>query len=306
MARVLVTGINGFVGHHLARNLNVKGHEVVGVGSEPSISDDLKEIVDSYLACDLSDPDAVAALDLKGTDALIHLAGLANVGQSFDEPAKFISINAAITVNILENLLISSPGARCVIVSSGALYDSNQPMPINESGKIAYNSPYVVSKLATENLAEYYSGRGLHCVTVRPFNHIGPGQRPGFLLPDLAMKLRGLVGNEPLLVGNLATKRDYTDVRDVADAYVLLATSEAAPKETLYNVCSGESHAGEEILGDLAAAMNIAKPITEADPKLMRPNDVMDIRGDSSRLANEFGWKPAYTLEQTIKDFVES
>jgi len=304
--RVLVTGINGFVGHHLARNLQAKGHAVIGIGSEPTVSDDLKTIVDTYLACDLSDPEAVAALDLKGTDALIHLAGLASVGQSFSEPAKFISINAAITVNILENLLVSSPEARCVIVSSGALYDGNQQMPISESGKVAYNSPYVVSKLATENLAEYYTGRGLNCVTVRPFNHIGPGQRPGFLLPDLAEKLRARIGNEPLLVGNLTTKRDYTDVRDVAEAYTTLATSDHAPEHTLYNVCSGVSHEGEEILGYLASAMNIEKPTTEVDPKLMRPNDVLDIRGDSSRLLDEFGWKPSYSLEQTIKDFVEA
>lgn len=304
MATVLVTGINGFVGHHVARALKTENHSIVGIGAEEILSPKLNNVVESYISCDLSDPEAVTGVDLKGIDALIHLAGLANVGQSFSEPAKFISINAAITVNVLENLLVANPAARCVIVSSGALYDSNQAMPISEAGKIAHNSPYVVSKLATENLAEYYTGRGLNCVTVRPFNHIGPGQGPGFLLPDLAEKLSARAGGEAIAVGNLETKRDYTDVRDVAQAYALLATGEKLPEHAIYNVCSGVSHTGKEILEALASAIAIQVPETVVDQKFMRPNDVMDIRGDNTRLSREFNWQPKYSLEQTVKDFV--
>jgi GDP-4-dehydro-6-deoxy-D-mannose reductase len=140
---------------------------------------------------------------------------------------------------------------------------------------------------------------------MRPFNHIGPGQLPGFLVPDLAQKIRERTDDQqPVVVGNLATKRDYTDVRDVARAYIAVATAPQTPAAAVYNVCSGTSRSGEEVLAALASALDIPVPPTEVDQSLLRPNDIMDIRGDNSRLADEFGWSPQYSFEQTISDFV--
>jgi GDP-4-dehydro-6-deoxy-D-mannose reductase len=170
---------------------------------------------------------------------------------------------------------------------------------------LAFSSPYSVSKVLTENLAAYYVNRGLECTVARPFNHIGPGQYPGFLVPDLAQKIKLRPDTEsPIRVGNLHTKRDYTDVRDVAKAYCMIATSRNKPSEFIYNVCTGKSTSGGEILATLARAYGIPMPSVIVDPELVRPTDALDIYGDNRALRNEFDWEPTYSLRETIQDYI--
>lgn len=299
---IVISGVNGFVGKHLVNELTTQGHSIIGIGMEDSPPDSIANELLEYASCNLAE----AWPDLKHQpDAIIHLAGLAAVGPSFDKPQDYINLNSAMMTHMCEYYLKKDKRPRVVVVSSGAIYDAAQPMPINEASKIALNSPYAVSKLLTENQAAYYNKRGLECVVVRPFNHIGPGQGLGFLLPDLANKLQSRDSQDaPIHVGNLETKRDYTDVRDVAKAYVLLATMDQEPKELVYNVCSGKSRSGQEILHTLAESMGISSPNTVVDQSLIRPNEVMDICGDASRLQNETGWKPQLEIGQTIRDFV--
>lgn len=305
---ILVTGVNGFVGHHLARRLRELGHTVIGVGYDSVATDKNKDFLERYVQSDLTKAGDVEPLDFKNVDGVIHLAGLANVGMSFDKPAEFISANTAMVVNLLQHALEQKSEANFVVISTGAVYDGNQPMPITEEGGvISHNSPYAISKLATEYLTDYYRSRELKCVITRPFNHVGPGQGPGFLVPDLALQLQKVKsrGADEIVVGNLETKRDYTDVRDVVNAYIALATSEAPPKETIYNVCSGASHSGREILDLLIQSFGFeTPPKVTVDEKKLRPNDPQDIRGDNSRLRQEFNWQLTIPLEQTINDFV--
>lgn len=304
---VLVTGINGFVGHHLARALTKAGHTVSGVGYDSELLKDLEGIVQGYVSCDMTSTESCEAnIKLDDIDAIIHLAGLANVGMSFDKPAKFINANTSMTVNLLDMVHKSGRDIRCVVISSGAVYDGNQEMPIGEDGKTSTGSPYAVSKLTTELAVQYYRGRGVDAVITRPFNHIGPGQGPGFLVPDLAYKIKAAQesGNSEISVGNISTKRDYTDVRDVAAAYTAIATADHKPEHVVYNVCSGVSHSGEEMLALIKEAMGAENMAAAVDESLLRPNDVMDIRGDNTRLSTEFSWSPTIALEQTINDFV--
>jgi GDP-4-dehydro-6-deoxy-D-mannose reductase len=304
---VLVTGINGFVGHHLARTLTDLGATVTGVGTDAAPSQALEKVMSNYVQADLTDAETVKqAVNLTAIDAVIHLAGLANVGQSFSEPARFLSANAAMSINLLQHALDSKSTARFVIISSGAVYDSKQQMPINESGQLTHGSPYAVSKLAVEMMNDYYRSRGLDVITMRPFNHIGPGQGQGFIVPDLLAKLRTAQSDGSVVsVGDLTTARDYTDVRDVAAAYASVALSDAAPKESVYNVCSGKSRTGQEILDTLIKALEFASPPTiEVDQSLLRPNDARNIVGDNNRLSGEFGWQPKYNLDDTIRDIV--
>lgn len=304
---VLITGINGFVGHHLARTLKDAGHTVSGVGYDDALFADLDGIVDNYMSCDMTSAESCQqSISLDGIDAIIHLAGLANVGMSFDKPAEFINANTSMAVNILDMVHKSELDIRCVVISSGAVYDGNQDMPISEEGIVSTGSPYAVSKLTTELAVQYYRGRGVDAVITRPFNHIGPHQGPGFLVPDLAYKIKKAKeeGGLEISVGNIATKRDYTDVRDVTAAYTAVATAEQKPKHDIYNVCSGKSRSGEEMLALIKEAMGADDIKTVVDQSLLRPNDVMDIRGDNRRLAEEFDWAPTIPLEQTIKDFV--
>jgi len=158
-----------------------------------------------------------------------------------------------------------------------------------------------------EDAVSSYNKKGLHCVIARPFNHIGPGQMPGFLLPDLAQQLENAKNeNGVIRVGNIKTRRDFTDVRDVARAYTLLATTESHNlSATIYNICSGTSLAGEQILGWLSDAYGFNDIKVEVDTDKIRENDVMDIYGSNERLQKDTGWKPQIPIEQTIRDFVE-
>ncbi|HRJ06822.1 MAG TPA: NAD-dependent epimerase/dehydratase family protein [Candidatus Saccharibacteria bacterium] len=301
---IAITGVNGFVGKHLAREVISQGHHVLGVGQEPAADEAISGSLTEYISCDLTQswPDFQ-----NDVDAVIHLAGLAAIGPSFERPQDYINLNSAMVTHLCEYYVSADKKPRIVLISSGAIYDPNQPMPISEAGEIRYDSPYAVSKVLNESQARYYNGRGLEVVVMRPFNHIGPGQLPGFLVPDLAEKLRSRSSeNDPIQVGNLQTRRDYTDVRDVARAYVMVASSSERPRHPVYNVSSGKSVAGEAVLAAVARAMNIDTPKVEVDQSLIRPNDIPDIRGDNSRLSSEFGWQPSYDFQQTIDDFVAS
>jgi len=252
----------------------------------------LKDYVEVDLAKEWAKTSAVSAV--------IHLAGLAAVGPSFDAPQDYITVNSAMLTNMCEYYLKQDTRPRLVVISSGAIYDPNQPLPLTEGSRINMNSPYAVSKVLVENQCEYYRNRGLDCIVVRPFNHIGPGQSPGFLVPDIIeqLKTRGEV-----LVGNIATKRDYTDVRDITRAYRLLATAPNLTHVT-YNACSGESISGTEIVDLLKAEMNKQDVRVKIDQTKVRPTDPGDIYGDCSRLISDTGWKPEYSLRQTLADII--
>jgi GDP-4-dehydro-6-deoxy-D-mannose reductase len=300
MSTILITGINGFVGKHLVRELVAGEHTVIGVSREEKVDPEISELLHDYVYQDI----ARAWPDIsEPVDAVINLAGLAAVGPSFDQPQRYIDINSAIVTNIGEYYLKKDKKPRIVLVSSGAIYSPSQPMPLTEESKLGINSPYTISKVANETQAEYYRGRGLDIVIARPFNHIGPGQLEGFLVPDLIEKLKNLDDSKTLRVGSLTTKRDYTDVRDVARAYHLLATTKQL-NHTIYNVCSGASHSGEEILAILQDIMGLKDVKVEIDQSKIRPNDPADIFGLAAKLTQDTGWKPEIKLEQTIKDSV--
>ena len=306
--RIAVTGVNGFVGRHLAAELAGNGIEVVGIGIEEKPDPALDGLLRGYVVADLVEEWP----DTGPVGAVIHLAGLAAVGRSFDEPQRYITVNSAIVTNLCEGVLASGSSPRVVLVSSGAIYDGKQMLPLTEESAIAFNSPYTVSKVLNENQAAYYRGRGLDCVIARPFNHIGPGQGPGFLLPDLAAALT-LVDepgdkasqNHAIKVGDLTTRRDYTDVRDVARAYRMLATQPHL-SHGIYNICSGRSLAGNDILTELLKASGLSCVDTEIDESRRRPNDPAEIVGDNSRLRDDLGWAPQFSIEDTIADYLRA
>lgn len=298
--RIVITGVNGFVGHHVARALFDADVSVIGVGNNHQLSTSLASVVEEYYQQDL----AVAWPDIPQIDGVIHLAALAVVGQSFERPQEYITTNSAIMTNLCEYYLRQDKKPRILLASSGTLYNPNQPLPINEDGEIAFSSPYSVSKALNEHQAAYYKSRGLDCVVVRPFNHIGPGQAKGFILPDFYDRIVN-TKESVIRVGNINTKRDYTDVRDVANAYTSLLLAPEI-KSFVYNVCSGKSLSGRELLELLKKSLNRNDITFEIDPALIRPTDIPEIIGDASRLQLEIGWIPQIPISQTIRDFVAS
>lgn len=303
--KVLITGINGFVGEHAARELKSRGFSVHGVGHDKNPNEKVANLIDEYTSCDLTDADQVESkIDLTNTAAVIHLAGLGSVGQSFQHPRRYITDNGLMTYNILQRASDNNMSGRVVVVSTGALYNPDQPLPLSESSKTSPLSPYAVGKLMTEDVTKYFKSRGLDAVIVRPFNHIGPGQGTGFILPDFYEQLLASQESGKMLVGNIETKRDYTDVRDIVRAYGDIALADSLKYDT-YNICSGTSLSGRDILELLKDVVHVTNVAIEIDQSKIRPNDIMNIVGNSSRLKEELGWRPTYSINDTISDFVE-
>lgn len=289
--KALVTGANGFVGQHLMNELKQGGHMPLAIYGPLAVT------TENTLAIDLMNEAAVNAIDLTGVDTVFHLAGLAAVGASFDQARRYIDTNATMQINLFQAALLQGSKPRFIIISTGSVYDPSAPLPLTEASPTAPSSPYSVSKLTQENLAFYYRQLGFEVIVARPFNHIGPGQGEGFLVPDLVRQLTGT--SHTISTGNLSSKRDYTDVRDIVRAYRLLAESGVSGK--IYNICSGVSVSGDELL-KLLIHLDGRKLKIEIDQNKLRPTDTNEICGDHSLITADTGWEPIIGLEQTLKD----
>ena len=302
---IIITGVNGFVGEHLARYLSESHIGVIGVGREDSPAKNASPLLNRYIKVDFLDSEQVASLDLTNVTAIIHLAGLASVAESFDKPELYKTGNAQMIENLLKTASDQQFKGRVVAISTGALYAPTQPMPLNEDSYTTEGSPYATGKLRAEDVIKKYIELGIDAVIVRPFNHIGPGQGPGFLVGDLYDQLQTAhnSNSSEILVGNLSTKRDYTDVRDIVKAYALLACAPSLQHDT-YNVSSGKSYSGLEILEYLKDEMGLKSIQTSIDQSRVRPTDAQDIIGDASRLKQELGWTIESDPVIAIRDFV--
>ncbi len=304
--KILVTGSNGFVGKHLMYELAAQGWSPVGLSREDEPVPENKQY--PYMHCDLSDEGSVSKIPLEGVRAVINLAGLAAVGPSFDNPDLYMKVNVEVLTNLADHIIASQrKNIRIIAVSSGAVYSSQQDLPLTESSTLdPDSSPYAKSKIAMEESAQNYTKKGVECIVVRPFNHIGPGQNQGFLLPDLFAKIKALPDRKTsIAVGNITTQRDYTDVRDVAKAYVAVAT-EPKLKNNIYNVCTGRPVSGETIFDTLKDVLGRSDTEAVQDEKLFRPSDSPILYGDNSRIKQETKWEPSISLKQTVADFAQS
>ena len=259
------------------------------------------------VAVDLCDGAAVdEAIRAAAPEVVYHLAALSSVGRSWQAPARTLGENVGAAVNLLEAIRLRAPGARIVWVSSCEVYGEPASLPIAETDPVMPANPYAVSKAAGEQLCEVYaSSYGLRIVRARPFSHSGPGQRPIFLLSSLARQAaegrRDGAARLRILTGNGDTRRDFTDVRDIVRAYRLLACE---TQGGVYNVSSGRSLSAAEqvaVLGELVAPIEVQHVV---DPAKVRPHEVMDLRGDHSRLTGATGWRPQIPFAETMADTV--
>ncbi|HVL93888.1 MAG TPA: GDP-mannose 4,6-dehydratase [Acidimicrobiales bacterium] len=292
--RAFVTGGHGFVGTWLRRHLDAEGDDVVApTGEEMDVTDEAA---------------VAAAVTDAEPEVVYHLAGLAHVGRSWQEPAEFLRVNAGGTLNVLEAARRCATPPRVVVVSSAEVYGTVRPeqLPLTEQVPVRPVSPYAASKAAAEVLAlQANLGHGTPVVVARPFNHIGPGQDPAFMVPGLATRILAARrnGTRTIGVGNLEPRRDLTDVRDIVRAYRLLAT--AGQPGATYNVCSGRDLAVGEVL-DRLLALTGAEMTAEADPALVRAVEVPVLRGDPSMLRAATGWAPAIPLDDTLRAVLAS
>lgn len=293
--RALITGGHGFVGRHLADHLRDAGDDVT--------------ILDRHdgLVADITDATAVLrALREAQPEAVYHLAGWADVGASWKQPAAVLRVNAEGTLNVLQACV--EVGVRRVLsVASADVYGVVTPeeLPLTERSPLRPTSPYAASKVAADAVAQQaFLGHGLAVVRVRPFNHLGPGQAEQFVAPALAARIARAErdGSDAIPVGNLSARRDFTDVRDIVQAYRRLIEDGEAGE--VYNVCSGRDLAVQELADHLVSLAS--HPIRlEADPSLLRPVDLPVLRGDASKLQAATGWEPQIGIETTLSDLLD-
>jgi len=282
-----LTGGAGFVGQWLQEHLSSCGDEV----EAPEV--------------DITDAAALRDAMLSARpDAVYHLAAITNVGESWGAPQATLEVNAMGTLNLLEAARALPRPPTVLLVCSAEVYGQVGPddLPLTEDAALRPVSPYAASKVAAEFLGlQAFLAHQLPVVRVRAFNHIGPGQAPTFVVSSLARQVAEVErrGGGPVMVGNLSPQRDFTDVRDVVRAYRLLV--ERGTAGDVYNVCSGQAVAVEEVARRLIALAH-ADLHLEVDPARVRAVETPVLLGSPAKLAAVTGWAPERLLDDTLAD----
>jgi GDP-4-dehydro-6-deoxy-D-mannose reductase len=308
--RALITGISGFVGSHLAEHLlQLGGWSVAGTvfGGYESITH-LRARLKLYEA-ELSALGTVLSIvDDCRPDVIFHLAAQPIPSLSRMDPWYTLENNIRLQVNVLQAIVQVVPKAVTLVIGSSEEYGqvAEADLPLAEHAPLRPTSPYAVSKIAQDFLGlQYYLSHGVRAIRMRPFNHIGPRQRRGFVAPDFASQIAEIeAGLRPpvMSVGQLDVARDFSDVRDIVRGYVL-AAQHGVPGE-VYNIGACEAHTVRELLDLLLAHARVTIEVRH-DAQRLRPVDTPRIVGDCSKLRNQTGWTPQIPFEQTVKDVLD-
>jgi len=298
------------VGSYLVEECQRRGWTVHGTthpSEQPELTPALRAA--AIHPVELSDAAAVRALVAEARPAQIyHLAAQASVHKAWQDPMATLTNNSGAQLAILSAARDLCPDARILVISSSEVYGGRDQgrMPLDEDEPLGPLDPYAVSKVTQEMLGlQHYLAFGMPVVRVRPFNHMGPRQRPGFVAADFARQVAAIEAGQgaPVMrVGALDAVRDLSDVRDVVRAYTLALTK--GEPGAVYNVASGRGVSIGDLLRAFIAEATV--PIeTIVDSALLRPVDRPLIVGDAARLRARTGWTPTIPLAQTIRDTLD-
>lgn len=315
--RALVTGAGGFVGQWLCAALLEQGWDVAGatigdVTPSPALPADRRAAV-RWLSADLRAPATPARLlDESRPDAIFHLAGVSSVPQAAADPAEAYEVNVVASARLLAETAsrrrAGTIDPTILVVGSAEQYGRHEPaeLPLREESPQRPLTVYAASKAAQE-VAALQAARadGLRVVATRSFNHSGPGQPPHFLLPALVRRALAIRDGAPgdFAMGNTEPVRDYLHVRDVVEAYILLAARGTAGEA--YNVCSGTGHASGALAARVLARIGIIAPV-RTDPALARAVEVPTLVGTPEKLQRATGWRPTRTCDDIIDDLIHA
>jgi len=311
--KILITGVTGFVGSHLAEYCLSLDQQVEVIGtcrwrSRRENIEHLEDAINLY-ECDLRDASSVKTLlaDIQ-PERIFHLAAQSYVPSSWNSPGETITTNVIGQLNIFEAMRETNSTASIQIAGSSEEYGLVHPeeVPITEENPLRPLSPYAVSKVAQDMLAyQYFQSYGLKVVRTRAFNHTGPRRGDVFVTSNFAKQIAEIeAGQRPpvIHVGDLNPKRDFTDVRDIVRAYWL--SLEHCSLGEVYNVASGKAYRIKEVLKILLDNSGQDIEVVEA-PERLRPSDVPLLLGDNSRFCKATGWVPEIPFEQTAKDLLD-
>ena len=302
--KALIIGASGFVGGYLAEHLSRDlGWSVAFTKlMHESISDTIHAVHD----VDILDKSAVRqVLEIERPEYVFHLAAQSSVADSWKNPALTVDVNIKGSLNVLDTVRELESGLRVVLVGSGEEYGHVQPgeLPVSENNFIRPGNIYAATKACQNMIGKIYAqAYGLYVIMTRAFNHIGPGQSETFVVSDFCKQVaeieKGL--RPPVInVGNLAARRDFSDVRDVVRAYGILA--QRGESGETYNIGSGNAVSIREILDEILSLSSVVITVNE-DPAKFRPIDVPLIMANINKLRQDTDWRPTISLGKSLKD----
>ena len=304
---MLITGITGFAGSHLAEHLVSRGDEVHGLAHEPPPFANLAAVLDRVR---IHEGDITRLEDVEGAlagsqaDAVVHLAGMAVPTLASKDPVAAVRINVLGTAAVL-SALDRRPKTRLVLASSADVYGAPDRVPVNEDAPVRPTNVYAATKVAAEALArELAARRSAPIVILRPANQNGPRQHPGLAASAFAKQIADAEAGraEPVVRhGRLDAERDFLDVRDMARAY---AAALELDESGTFNVGTGRAVPIAEVLDTLIALARI--PIrAELDPARVRGGDPTRIALDVTRFRQKTGWSPRIALADSLRDTLD-
>ena len=312
MKKILITGITGFTGSHLA-DYCINKYDIYGLTrgryQQYNFIDHIKDRIKLIIG-DLSDIHSIRrCLEDSEPDIVFHLGAQTSVPMSWRAPKLTIDSNTLGTLNLLESVRKSRYNPTIIIIGTSEEYGIVYPneTPIKETNPLRPLSPYGVSKIATDMLGyQYHQSYGLKTIRLRPFNIVGPRGGTEIITANFAIQLTNIEkGKEPYIdVGNLKSIRDFNDVRDIVRAYDM--SIDKCDYGDVYNVCTGIGITMKTLLTTMVKLSKIDKKVyTKIDQNRLRPSDVENLIGDSSKFRNKTGWMPQYTLDKSLLDVLE-
>lgn len=308
--KALITGIAGFAGSHLAELLLSKDIEVYGLFRPRSKTEHVESIKSKL---HLEDADLLDSHSLYTTiarikpDYIFHLAAQSFVPTSWVSPSVTLEVNVVGSGNLFEAVRQVGIDPVIQIACSSEEYGLVYPneIPIKETNPLRPQSPYAVSKVAMDYLGyQYFCSYKMRIIRTRGFNHTGPRRGETFVTSNFAKQIAMIEKGKQdpvIMVGNLETQRDWTDVRDMVRGY-LMAVESCDPGD-VYNLCSGRGVRVGDML-NLLLSFSKAKVDVKQEPSRMRPSDVPVLIGDNSKFVKKTGWKPMIPFEKTMEDLL--
>jgi GDP-4-dehydro-6-deoxy-D-mannose reductase len=302
----LITGGTGFVGAHLVQSLKSSASKIAVIASSDNRSREEPEPGVEHYELDIRNAEEVRSVVHEVSPTHIcHLAGISAVDTSWTSPRLTFEVNVVGAYNLFEPAMGLPAPPRILNVSTSQVYAKIDGI-LTETSPVGPNNPYAASKAMVELLlVQYRKCAAGGILTVRSFNHTGPGQSPAFVLPSIAKQFAEMeAGLRPrkLAVGNIDVKRDFTDVRDVVLAYSALLNKGRIGE--VYNVCSGSAVRLADVIREFEAISGIAVEV-DADPARLRSNEVSQILGDATKIRTETGWSPQIPFKKTIQDLLD-
>ncbi len=308
MLKCLITGVEGFVGGYLAEKLLEQGFEVYGTYFESNtLTEKVSKSVKLY-NIDITNKEKISnTLKRIKPDMVFHLAAQSSAALSWTAPQLTMDINLGGTLNLLDAIKDYSLDTKLISIGSSEQYGSLAPEenPVSELHPLNPQNPYAISKMASERLClAYANAYSLNIVMARSFNHVGPRQSVQFVMSDFAKQIAQIELHKKeavIKVGNLKAERDFTDVRDVVQAYIILAGKGECGE--IYNIGSGIANSIEYYLNEMIEKADIEVKI-EVEKERFRPIDTPLICCDNSKI-KELGWTLEHNISDTFMEMID-